>query len=106
MPRRVSTYAPHLQALNNFVSVSAFVLGASMLVFLANLIWSLVFVRAARGGEPVARRAGSSGSCRRRSRSTNFDRIPVITARPVRVRRPDAPPVADLGPRSRRRRGS
>src|SRR5437588_797828 len=40
MPRRVSTYAPSLQGLNDFVSVSAFLLGFSMLIFLANLIWS------------------------------------------------------------------
>src|SRR4249920_2793316 len=32
MPRRVVTYPSHLQALNDWVSVSAFVLGASMLV--------------------------------------------------------------------------
>src|SRR5437870_4451347 len=38
MPRRVSTYAPHLQVLNDFVSASAYMLGFSMLIFLANLI--------------------------------------------------------------------
>ena len=49
-PRRVVTYASNLQPLNIWVSVSAFVLGLSMLVFLANLIYSLGFarVRAAR----------------------------------------------------------
>src|SRR5438128_2621501 len=45
MPRRVSTYAPSLQTLNDFVSASAFVLGSSMLIFIANLIYSLVFAR-------------------------------------------------------------
>jgi cytochrome c oxidase subunit 1 len=45
MPRRVATYASSLQPLNIWVSVSAFVLGASMLVFLYNVIYSLVFVR-------------------------------------------------------------
>ena len=44
-PRRVVTYPENLQVLNVWVSVSAFVLGASMLVFLANLVWSLVVVR-------------------------------------------------------------
>jgi cytochrome c oxidase subunit 1 len=49
-PRRVVTYASNLQWLNDWVSVSAFVLGLSMLVFLFNLIYSLAFarVRAAR----------------------------------------------------------
>ena len=45
MPRRVATYASNLQPLNIWVSVSAFVLGASMLVFLANVLYSLVIVR-------------------------------------------------------------
>ena len=45
MPRRVATYASNLQPLNIWVSVSAFVLGASMLVFLANVLYSLVIAR-------------------------------------------------------------
>ncbi len=45
MPRRVSTYATHLQPLNIWVSVSAFVLGISMLVFLYNVVYSLIFAR-------------------------------------------------------------
>ncbi|HEX3512334.1 MAG TPA: cbb3-type cytochrome c oxidase subunit I, partial [Solirubrobacteraceae bacterium] len=44
-PRRVSEYAPHLQFINVWVSISAFVLGFSMLIFLANVIYSLIFVR-------------------------------------------------------------
>ncbi|HET7759787.1 MAG TPA: cbb3-type cytochrome c oxidase subunit I [Gaiellaceae bacterium] len=49
-PRRVVTYASNLQWLNDWVSISAFVLGLSMLVFLYNLVYSLLFarVRAAR----------------------------------------------------------
>jgi cytochrome c oxidase subunit 1 len=45
MPRRVSTYASNLQPLNIWVSVSAFILGTSMLVFLGNVIYSLIFKR-------------------------------------------------------------
>ncbi len=45
MPRRVVTYPANLQALNDWVSVSAFVIGLSMIVFLVNLVWSLVFKR-------------------------------------------------------------
>jgi cytochrome c oxidase subunit I len=44
-PRRVVTYDPSLQWLNDWVSVSAFVLGLSMLVFLYNLVYSLLFAR-------------------------------------------------------------
>jgi cytochrome c oxidase subunit I len=45
MPRRVSFYEPKFHTLNVWVSVSAFVLGFSMLIFLFNVIYSLVFVQ-------------------------------------------------------------
>src|SRR6202163_1230657 len=44
-PRRVSSYEPNLQGLNTWVSISAFVLGLSMLIFLVNTVYSLIFVR-------------------------------------------------------------
>ena len=52
-PRRVVTYAPNLQFLNVWVSISAFVLGLSMLVFLFNLVYSLLFARVPRRAKPV-----------------------------------------------------
>ncbi len=45
MPRRVSSYNAELHNLNVFVSVMAFFLGLSMLLFPCNLIYSLVFKR-------------------------------------------------------------
>jgi cytochrome c oxidase subunit 1 len=45
MPRRVSSYAPNLHGLNVWVSISAFVLGFSLLIFLFNVVYSLIFVR-------------------------------------------------------------
>jgi cytochrome c oxidase subunit 1 len=45
-PRRVSQYAPNLQGLNTWVSISAFVLGFSMLIFIFNTVYSMIFVRA------------------------------------------------------------
>jgi cytochrome c oxidase subunit I len=44
-PRRVSEYAPNLHTLNVWVSISAFVLGFSMLIFIANTIYSMIFAR-------------------------------------------------------------
>jgi cytochrome c oxidase subunit 1 len=52
MPRRVSTYNPDLQGLNVWVSVSAFVIGLSMLVFLANVLYSLIVARVPAEGNP------------------------------------------------------
>ena len=42
----------NLQFLNDWASVSAFVLGASMLVFLYNLVYSLLFARVPAGANP------------------------------------------------------
>jgi len=50
--RRTVTYPPNLQFLNDWASVSAFVLGASMLVFLANLVWSQAFAHVRADANP------------------------------------------------------
>jgi cytochrome c oxidase subunit 1 len=97
MPRRVSTYAPHLQALNDFVSASAYVIGISMLIFIANLIWSLVFVRLPAAENPWASR-GLEWHVPTPVPVANFDRIPVITSGPYEYGVPNAPPVADFAP--------
>ena len=51
-PRRVSQYAPHLQFINVWVSISAFVLGFSMLIFLVNVVYSLIFARIKAAANP------------------------------------------------------
>jgi cytochrome c oxidase subunit 1 len=77
MPRRVVTYAGYLQGANVWVSVSAFVLGASELVFIVNFVWSWVFVR-----KPAAANPWGSKSIEFQLPSPvpvhNFDRIPTF----------------------------
>jgi cytochrome c oxidase subunit 1 len=97
MPRRVSTYAPNLQTLNIFVSASAYVIGLSMLIFIANMIWSLVFVRQPAVENPWASR-GLEWQIPTPVPVENFDRIPVITSGPYEYGVPNAPPVADFAP--------
>jgi cytochrome c oxidase subunit 1 len=96
MPRRVSSYNPSLHAINVFVSISAFCLGASMLVLAANLVWSLLIRRRAADPNPW-----QSKSIEFQLPSPvpvhNFDRIPIFTSAPYGYGIPDAPPVADLG---------
>jgi cytochrome c oxidase subunit I len=92
MPRRVATYAPHLQPLNIWVSVSAFVLGASMLVFLFNVIYSLVFVR-----KPAPANPWYSKSLEWQLPTPvpvhNFDQIPVIDTDPYDYGTPPGAPA-------------
>ena len=51
-PRRVFEYARNLQTLNDWVSVSAFLLGGSILIFVINFVWSTVIVREKETGNP------------------------------------------------------
>jgi cytochrome c oxidase subunit I len=97
MPRRVSTYAPGLQPLNDFVSASAYVLGFSMLIFIANLVYSLVFKRI-----PAAENPWESRSLEWQLPTPvpvmDFERIPVINTSPYEYGVPGAPAVATFAP--------
>ncbi len=80
-PRRVSEYAPNLHALNVWVSISAFVLGFSMLIFLYNTVYSLIFVR-----QPAEQNPWRSKSIEWQIEHPvpvhNFEQIPVFDADP------------------------
>ena len=97
MPRRVSTYAPHLQVINDFVSASAYCLGISMLIFIANLIHSLVFARVPADQNPWHSR-GLEWQVPTPVPVYNFAEIPEITGDPYGYGVPGAAPVARLGP--------
>jgi len=77
MPRRVVTYPERFEFLNAWASISAFVLGFSMLVFLANLVYSLLIART-----PAEENPWHSTSVEWQTSSPppphNFDRVPVI----------------------------
>jgi cytochrome c oxidase subunit 1 len=97
MPRRVSVYAPRLQGINVFVSTSAFLLGLSMLVFLVNLVYSMIIARVPADPNPWRSR-GIEFQLPTPVPVTNFERTPVIESGPYEYGVPDAPPVAALGP--------
>jgi cytochrome c oxidase subunit 1 len=96
MPRRVSNYNATLHNLNVFVSAMAFCLGLSMLIFLYNLVYSLVFKR-----EPAEQNPWESKGLEWQLPSPvpvyNFERIPTITSDPYGYGEPGALPVADFG---------
>jgi cytochrome c oxidase subunit 1 len=80
-PRRVVTYPLNLQPLNIWVSVSAFVIGLSMIVFLVNVIWSLLFRR-----EPAEANPWNSRSVEWQLPTPvpvhNFDQLPAFDQDP------------------------
>ena len=91
MPRRVSTYNPDLQGLNVWVSISAFVIGLSMLVFLANVLYSLIIARV-----PAEANPWDSKSLEWQLPTpvpvNNFERIPTIENDPYEYGTPLTPP--------------
>ena len=97
MPRRVNTYSPSLQGLNDWVSIWAYLLFASMLLFAANVIYSWFFRFETAPANPWNARA-LEWQVATPVPANNFDRIPNITGGPYDYGVPDAPPVADLEP--------
>jgi cytochrome c oxidase subunit 1 len=81
MPRRVSTYEPSLQGLNVWVSISAFVLGFSMLIFLFNTVYSMIFVRAPAESNPW-RSKSIEWQLPTPVPVNNFEQIPVFDSDP------------------------
>ena len=97
MPRRVFEYARNLQTLNDWVSISSYILGASMLVFLVNFIWSTLFARVKATANPWKAR-GLEWQVSSPPPPENFQYIPVVLSGPYEYGVKDAPPVADLNP--------
>jgi cytochrome c oxidase subunit 1 len=96
-PRRVFEYARNLQPLNDWVSVSSFVLGFSILLFVINFVWSTVIVRERETGNPWQSR-GLEWQVASPPPAGNFDQIPVVLSGPYDYGVKDAQPVADLHP--------
>jgi len=96
-PRRVFEYARNLQTLNDWASISSFVLGGSILLFVINFVYSTVIVRERELGNPWRSR-GLEWQLSSPPPPGNFDRVPVVLSGPYEYGTKDAPPVADLNP--------
>ncbi|MGH2890917.1 MAG: cbb3-type cytochrome c oxidase subunit I, partial [Solirubrobacteraceae bacterium] len=81
MPRRVVNYPTTLQALNVWVSISAYVILASMSVFILNLIYSFAIKR-----EPAERNPWNSKSIEFQYETPlpvyDYERLPVFDEDP------------------------
>jgi cytochrome c oxidase subunit 1 len=97
MPRRVFEYARNLQTLNDWASISSFLLGGSILIFLINFIWSTGFARVKAAANPWNAR-GLEWQVSSPPPPQNFAHIPVVLSGPYEYGVKDAPPVADLNP--------
>ena len=95
--RRVFEYQQYLQGINIWVSISAFVLGFSLLIFLYNFVMSTLVWRVKEVGNPWNSR-GLEWQTSSPPPPENFERIPVVLSGPYEYGVKDAPPVADLNP--------
>jgi len=95
-PRRVFTYASNLQGINDFSSVSAFILGFSFLIFAFNLVWSMWIKPEIAPANPWDS-IGLEWQTANPVPSYNFERIPVITTDPYGYGEENAPADADRG---------
>jgi len=96
-PRRVFEYARNLETLNDWVSISAFCLGGSILIFVINFVWSTVIARVPEVGNPWRSR-GLEWQVSSPPPPGNFAHVPVVLSGPYEYGTPGAPPVADLNP--------
>jgi cytochrome c oxidase subunit I len=96
-PRRVFEYARNLETLNDWVSISAFCLGVSMLIFIFNFVMSTVVWRERAPQNPWQAR-GLEWQIPSPPPPENFAHIPVVLAGPYEYGDPNALPVADLNP--------
>jgi cytochrome c oxidase subunit I len=96
-PRRVFEYATNLTGLNDWVSISSYLLGFSILLFVINFVWSTVIVREREVGNPWQSR-GLEWQVASPPPPGNFDQVPVVLSGPYDYGVKDAQPVADLHP--------
>ncbi len=101
-PRRVFTYAKNLQGLNDFSSISAFILGFSFLVFFYNLVYSMWIKPEVAPANPWES-LGLEWQTATPIPAYNFERIPVIMTDPYRYSEEGAPAFADFGTEGRAR---
>jgi cytochrome c oxidase subunit I len=96
-PRRVYTYATNLQTANDWVSISSFFLGGSILIFVINFVWSTVIARVREEGNPWRSR-GLEWQVSSPPPPDNFAHVPIVLSGPYDYGVTGAPPVADLNP--------
>jgi cytochrome c oxidase subunit 1 len=96
-PRRVFEYARNLQTLNDWVSISSYFLGASILIFVINFVWSTVIAREPEVQNPWESR-GLEWQVPSPPPAHNFEHVPVVLSGPYEYGVKDGPPVADMNP--------
>jgi cytochrome c oxidase subunit 1 len=89
MNRRVATYTTDLQDMNILIGIMGFILGASFLIFLANLVWTFIWGPVAEADPWKARTLEWQTTSP--PPEENFESPPIVTGEPYDYGVPDAP---------------
>ena len=89
MNRRIATYTGDLQDVNVIVTVMGFVMGASFLIFVANMVWA--FTKGPRAADDPWRARTLEWQTSSPPIEKNFPSPPVVTGDPYDYGNPDAP---------------
>ncbi|MHB1613868.1 MAG: cbb3-type cytochrome c oxidase subunit I [Actinomycetes bacterium] len=92
-PRRVFEYQHRLQGLNDWATISAYLLGVSLLIFLWNIVWTTAIKNRPSSMNPW-HSLGLEWTIPYPTPLENFDRVPVVLSSPYDYGVPDRPPVA------------
>jgi cytochrome c oxidase subunit I len=92
MPRRYAmpadaTYLHNMQPLNTFISISAYVMGAATLIFVANFVYSLFF--GPKAGRNPWRANSLEWSAPSPPGHGNFERVPIVVRGPYEYSDPE-----------------
>lgn len=90
MPRRVVDYRPELASLNVASTIGAYVLGASVLIFVFNMAWS--WLRAPKAGDNPWRALTLEWQTTSPPPPENFEHLPRVTRGPYDYGEPPTPP--------------
>jgi cytochrome c oxidase subunit 1 len=96
MNRRIATYTPSLQDVNQFASLMAFIMGASFLIFLGNLVW--MFVKGPKAVDNPWHARTLEWQTTSPPPEENFPVPPVVTGGPYDYGVPGAPGHGLLAP--------
>jgi cytochrome c oxidase subunit 1 len=89
MNRRVATYPVQLQGVNDFASISAFILGSSFIFFVINMVYSLA--RGPKAGPNPWKARSLEWQVSSPPPRENFEKTPVVTGPPYDYGEPTSP---------------
>jgi cytochrome c oxidase subunit 1 len=104
MNRRIATYAPNLEDVNQFASFMAFLMGSSFLIFIGNMVW--MFVKGPEAADNPWHARTLEWETTSPPPEENFPVPPVVTGDPYDYGIPNAPRHGLMAPAGAAKEGA